>query len=164
MVEFAITLPLLVCFLLGMFTGGTTFNQKLAITNGVREGSRYGATLAVTSSSCGTMNCWLSNVANVTQAASEGEIAASVANMQICVAYVYAGTTPAPTATDQTARLIRDSAGDHFSTGSTCFSDSRPDDERRVQVSAQRDGKIEFMFGTVTPTLSSVSVSKFEAI
>ena len=38
--------------LLGMVTAGLAYNKKLAITNGVREGSRYGATLSVASSLC----------------------------------------------------------------------------------------------------------------
>ena len=46
-VEFALTLPLLMCLILGVITGGITLNQKIAVTNGVREGSRFGATLSV---------------------------------------------------------------------------------------------------------------------
>src|SRR5215212_4763317 len=107
MVEFSITLPLLMCVLLGMFTSGFTFNQKLAVTNGVREGSRYGATLPV-SSSCGsgagTMTCWLTQVANITEQASEGDLGASAPNREICVAYVYpAGTL---VSTDRTTKLV----------------------------------------------------------
>src|SRR3954464_8362493 len=92
MVEFSITLPLLMCVLLGIFTGGFTFNQKLAVTNGVREGSRFGATLPM-SASCGsgvgTMTCWLTAVANVTEQASEGDLGPSAPQREICVAYVY---------------------------------------------------------------------------
>lgn len=162
LVEFALTLPLLVALLLGTFTGGFTFNQKLAIANGVREGSRYGATLSVASAcSPGTLACWLAKVADVAQNASEGNLASTAPNMQICVAYVYPlGTSSTPT--DKTTSLIRNSGGDSTSS-STCFSDGRPDSERRVQVSAKRDGSIEYLFATATPTLTSQSVTKFEA-
>jgi Flp pilus assembly protein TadG len=168
LVEFAITFPVLVMFLLGMFTGGLAWNQKLAMTNGVREGSRFGATLAVSSSSCGagggTLDCWLTQVADVTQSASEGELGSTVATRRICVAYVYpAGTATTPN--DRTKSLVRTSSGDSITTGSTCFatSDGRPDTEHRVQVTASRQATLEFMLFTLTPTLSTESVTKFEA-
>src|SRR5258708_10200705 len=76
LVEFVFVLPVLMMILLGMFTGGLAWNRKLAVTNGVREGSRFGATLSVASSTCtsgtsGTVDCWLSEVADVTQSSSE---------------------------------------------------------------------------------------------
>ncbi len=164
LVEFALTLPLLVMLLLGMVTGGYTYNQKLAITNGVREGSRFGATLPVASSSCvsgsGTLDCWLRQVADVTQSGSEGELASSVPALSICVAYVYPSGAAA---NDMTKALTRTATGDSIASGSTCFVDGRPNSERRVQVMGSRQGKIEFLVSTATPTLSSQSVTKFEA-
>jgi Flp pilus assembly protein TadG len=161
LVEFAITLPLLVMLLLGMFTGGIVLNQKLAIANGVREGSRFGATLPVAtscSSGTGTLSCWLTRVLDVTQSAAEGNLASSVDNLSICVAYV----SPGATASDTTASVTRTSLGDTPS-GSKCFEDGRQATERRVQVIARRDGKVEYLVATATPTLTSQSISKFEA-
>jgi Flp pilus assembly protein TadG len=161
LVEFALTMPLLVMLLLGMFTGGLTLNQKLAIANGVREGSRYGATLPVAAScsgGAGTLSCWLTQVADLTQTAAEGNLASSAANLQICVAYV----SPAATATDKTTSLTRTSSGD-TTASAQCFDDGRPASERRVQVTATRDAKIEYLLGTATPTLTSRSITKFEA-
>ena len=162
LIEFAITFPLLVVLLLGMFTGGLAWNQKLAATNGVREGSRFGATLAVTSSSCtagsGTLNCWLKQVADITQLSSEGELGSTVASRRICVAYVSSGTG----ATDQTMSLIRTASGDSI-TGTPCFADGRPATERRVQVTGSRQSTIEFLVFALTPTLSTESVTKFES-
>jgi len=165
-VEFAITLPMLMCLILGVLTGGITLNQKIAVTNGVREGSRFGATLSVVNgcpSGVGTMDCWLTQVANVTQNAAEGELGNDVGSRQLCVAYVHPSETSV--ATDRTTRLVRTSAGDTITVGSTCFasSDGRPDSERRVQVTAQRNGEIQYLFGTARPTLVSQSVTKFEA-
>jgi hypothetical protein len=163
LVEFAIVLPVLACFLLGIFTGGIALNQKAAVTNGVREGSRYGATLPVKSSSCSsgsqTLTCWLSNVADVTVASSEGSLEPGVAGRQLCVAYVYPAGTGAD---DQTMKLERSSAGESVTTGSSCFSDGRPSNQRRVQVSGQRKGSIQFFFGTLNPNLGTTSVAKFE--
>ena len=44
LVEFALTLPLLMMLLLGMFTGGFALAAKNSMTNAVREGARLGAT------------------------------------------------------------------------------------------------------------------------
>jgi hypothetical protein len=43
----------------------------------------------------------------------------------------------------------------------SCFTDSRTD--TRVQVSGSRSTSVEFILLTVTPTISSQSVTKFEA-
>ena len=163
-VEFALVLPVLVMLMLGILTAGIAYNRKIAVTNGVREGSRYGATLPVASApSCSLstqLECWLSQVATITQQASEGELGSSVATRQICVAYVYPNGT---TTNDQTWRIVRSESGDSFASGN-CFADGRADDaERRVQVSASRDGEIEWAFGSTNVTLSSRSVTKFEA-
>jgi hypothetical protein len=153
------------CLLLGIITSGIALNQKLALTSGVREGSRYGATLSVASTSCTsgpkTMDCWLKQVADIAAASSEGDLDLGQAGHELCVAYVYpAGTL----ATDRSTKLVRTSSGDVITTGTTCIVDGRPSDERRVQVVSSRPGKIEYMFGSVRPTLSSDSVTKFEAV
>src|SRR4051794_3768683 len=142
-------------FLLGMFTGGIAYNQKLAITNGVREGSRYGATLSITAT-C-NMACWLSAVADVTQSASEGELGSSVSTRSICVAYI-----ANPGDTNTTTKLVRNSSGD-LTSGGSCFSDDAAfASEKHVQVSGSRQGTIEYLVGTATPTLSSQAVTRFE--
>ena len=45
LVEFALILPLLMMLILGMFSGGIAYNRKNSMTNAVREGARYGATI-----------------------------------------------------------------------------------------------------------------------
>ena len=45
MVEFAIVLPILLMLILGIAQLGLTFNNYLALTDGVRAGARYGAVL-----------------------------------------------------------------------------------------------------------------------
>lgn len=166
LVEFALVGPLLFMLLVGMFTGGVLFNERLAITNGVREGSRYGATLPVAAAPCPSGNqldCWLRQVASVTLQASEGKLNSGVAGRSVCIAYVSPGTT----AVDQTRRITvtgtQTAATGTITTGSTCFSDARPQSERRVQVQGSRQGKIEWVLGSSTPTLASGSVTKFEA-
>ena len=88
------------------------------------------------------------------------ELSASATALSICVAYVY----PAGTAANDTTKSLRRTAGgDSISSGSSCFADGRPNGERRVQVTGSRQGKIEFLVSSATPTLSSQSVTKFEA-
>lgn len=43
MVEFAVSLPLLVVLVIGIFDFGAAFNFKQELNNAVREGARYGA-------------------------------------------------------------------------------------------------------------------------
>ena len=96
----------------------------------------------------------------MTVEASEDALDTGAPDMEVCIAYVHPAGTDA---TDRTTRLVRTSSGDSVTTGSTCFSDGRPSEERRVQVVGSRRGSIEFFFGTATPTLATDSVTKFEA-
>jgi Flp pilus assembly pilin Flp len=45
LVEFALILPVLTSLLLGVVTGGTAYHRKITMTDAVREGSRFAATL-----------------------------------------------------------------------------------------------------------------------
>ncbi len=161
-------MPLVLVLVFGMLSGGISYNRKLALTNAVREGSRYGSTLAVAQApaltpACATqIDCWLAQVATITVQAAEGELGSSVAAREVCVAYVHpAGAT----ADDRSRKIVRASVGtDTVTDGGTCFDDGRGAAERRVQVSAQRDGKLELVLSSTDLTLTSRSVTRFEAI
>ena len=43
-VEFALVAPLLLMLLVGIITFGLAYNEKLALSNAIREGARFGAT------------------------------------------------------------------------------------------------------------------------
>lgn len=45
LVEFALILPLFMTLILGMFTGGLAYMQKISMEDGVREGARFGSTM-----------------------------------------------------------------------------------------------------------------------
>ena len=45
LVEFALIVPLVFALLFGVFTGGISLSRKNSMTNAVREGARFGATL-----------------------------------------------------------------------------------------------------------------------
>jgi hypothetical protein len=152
--------------LLGMFTGGAAWNDRLALVNGVREGSRYGATLPVASAPClpavNDLDCWLRQVARITIQASEGQLDADAAGRSICVAYVSPFTTPV----DETRKITitgTQTADDGTISSGSCYADSRPASERRVQVTASVPFEIQFVVGSVERTTTSRSVTKFEA-
>lgn len=160
MVEFALVLPIFMALVLGMFTGGIAYNQKLSMTNAAREGSRYAATLPI--SSTASMSAWLDSVATVAVDAASGELASGTPGRVVCVAYVYPSGT---TAGDQTAKRMQTASGTTYSYASSdrCFNDGRPDTERRVQVQIQRDTRIEAIIYSSDLTLTSKSVARFEA-
>src|SRR5438270_13068089 len=67
-VEFAIIAPLFFMIVFGMFSGGIAYNEQSNLTHSSREGSRYGAVLAL-----GTFNgtagctangagCWANSI------------------------------------------------------------------------------------------------------
>jgi len=152
-----------------MFSGGIAYNRKLVLTNAVREGSRYGATLPVAAAPCSSgvpINCWLAQVAEVTQKASEGELS-SASGWKVCVAYVPA----AADAGDKRRKLERTPASPDFFTtvppstlpAATCFDDGLQDTDRRVQVTAEKAGKLQYLVSSTNLTLQSRAVTRFEA-
>lgn len=144
LVEFALILPIFMCLVLGMITGGVLYNRQLQITHAVREGARYGATVPTDETfSSGT---WATNVRDVVVNRSDGQLTSS----QVCVALV-AGTTATPVTSAHTTNG-----------GNRCFGDTSTDAER-VQVSASRPGELQAFFFTRTVTLSARSTAAHES-
>ena len=71
----------------------------------------------------------------------------------VCVALVE-GSGSAPIAVDSS----------HTTAGGTsaCFADNSSDEDMRVQVSVQRDDRIEWLLGASEVTVVSQSIAKFE--
>ena len=162
LVEFALILPVFMMLVLGMFTGGLAYSTKLSLNGASREGGRYGATLPVESATCagGTaMAKWLQCVADAAIQSAGGDLASGKLGRSVCVAYVYpAGTT----ATDSTQSLTVTNSGSTLGT-STCFTDGQPSDTRRVQVRVVRNEKLEALVFSRTVTLTSNTITRFEA-
>ena len=165
LVEFALLLPIFMMMVLGMFSGGTTYNRDITLTNAVREGSRYGATLPVG----GDMGAFLLKIAKAVRDNSTGEMDDGVEARRICVAYVYPNGT---VATDRTTSIEITTSFPVTATTSntrcnkadgTTYVDGLADTDRRINVVASRKSKIEFLLGAVKPTLQSISVTRFEA-
>jgi hypothetical protein len=158
LVEFAIILPVLGALLIGMLTGGMAYSRKLALTNGAREGGRYGATLPV--QNFANINNWLDNVANVAVGAVDDSLPTNASGRVVCVAYVY----PDGIVTgDQTTKRY-ESGGTVGYAAEPCFNDGRPNSERRVQVMIQRTTELNALIYRRQVTLTGKSVARFEAL
>jgi hypothetical protein len=162
LVELAIVIPVLVILLLGIVTAGQAYNQKLSLTNGAREGARYAATFPLPSAA--SPNDWLDKVASTSSGAVEEGFSSSVPGRVTCVAYVYPQGTTSGLASDQ--NFMRKDVGGTvtYSTGASakCFTDGRPDTERRVQIVLQRTGQISTGFINIPLTLSGRAVARYE--
>lgn len=157
LVEFALILPVFMMLVLGMFSGGLAYNQKLSLSGASREASRYGATLAGDpAGTCSTVgsNTWLTCIANNAIASATGELGASAPGRDVCVAY-YTGTAWA------TLHIVGGGTPT-FSPDAECYSDGLGTD-RRLQVDLKRDGKIEILFGDIDLALRGRSSTRVEA-
>ena len=164
LIEFALILPVFMTLVLGMLTGGIAYNQKITITNAVREGSRYGATLAVNPD----MATWLRAIAVDVRDNATGDLQDGASGRRICVAYVH------PDGADQTSHIVVDTdaipaivvpvTGRCTLSDGTTFTDGLPPDQRRVNVVASRTTKLEALLFSRSLLLQAQSVTRFEAV
>ena len=146
LVEFALVLPLIMALLLGLTSGGMAYNRKISLTNGLREGARFGATL-----NGPTTNGWATDVRDRTVELTQGDLTAA----QVCV------------------RLVKQGTGDVYSllpSDSKCASSGEPAmpstaaaGDCVVKVWASRPDKLQAMFFTSALTLRASAVARFEA-
>jgi Flp pilus assembly protein TadG len=135
LVEFALVLPLLMALVLGLVTGGIAYNRKISITNAVREGARYGATLSC-SAACVSGGTWISQVKTRVADASGGELATT----DVC-AWV-----------GQAAGTVDCGQADPAGSAGTMV----------VKVSATKDAELDVIFFRQTLTLTSKSTARYE--
>jgi Flp pilus assembly protein TadG len=141
LVEFAIIAPLFFALLLGLFTGGISMSRKNSMTNAVREGARFGATLAES----GT---WADTTQSRVVTLSSGDLTSS----QVCVRLVKAPST-----------VRRESTGCSAAMQALAPSTSGiPSGDCAVLVWARRTSKMEVVFFSRTLTLDGDSISRFE--
>lgn len=161
LVEFAVLLPLLLMLLLGIVSVGIAYNHQISLTHAAREAGRFAATLPVSNfnTEADPLEAWLDAVAAQTVENATGSLDASTPGLVVCVAYVHPNGT---LATDVTASRV-DTAGTVTYPSAPCFSDGRPDGERRVQVHVERDAEFNVVAFSRTVTLQSDAVSRFEA-
>ncbi len=161
LLEFALVLPVLLALLVGIVTSGAALNRSNSLNNAARESARFGATLPADD-----LTWWLNKVADVAIGAATGDLADGTDGRYVCAAFVYPdGTVPADSSVgdDHTVRLEVNPDGTRtITTGATCHSDGRPDNERRVQVLVERDTSLEFFFFGRTVTLDGLSTARYE--
>ena len=161
LLEFAVVLPLLLALLLGIVTSGAALNRSNSLNNAARESARFGATLPADN-----LTWWLNKVADVAIDAAPGELADGTDGRYVCAAFVFPdGDVPTDSSigNDHTVRIEVDSAGTKVvTTGVECYPDGRPNNERRVQVVAERLSNLEFFFFSRTVTLDSQTTTRYE--
>jgi Flp pilus assembly protein TadG len=156
LVEFALLLPVFMALVLGMFSGGVIYNQKMDLTHATREGARYGAAIDKKQTFANGAS-WASNVRDLVVARSGGDLTAGsgttagVTTDGVCVAMV----------TGSPAAVVLPTAS-YSTSGSTCFTDTSGDTSTRVQVSARRAGKLEVLFFTRVMTLTANATARYE--
>jgi Flp pilus assembly protein TadG len=151
--EFAIVLPFLAMFVMGIFTGGMAFNNKQQITSAARDAARFGATLAedqcTTSADCGGRT-WAQVVQNVAVQRSVGTLVSS----GVCVALVSGpGSAPAPMDASHTTNAD----------GTACYADDSADEGLRVQVSVTRSDVLDTVLYRRTLQLDARAIAQFES-
>lgn len=161
LLAFAIVLPLLLSLLVGIVTSGAALNRSNSLNNAARESARFGATFPADN-----LTWWLNEVADVAIDAATGDLEVGTNGRYVCVAFVYPdGDVPPDSSVgeDHTVRIEVDPAGTKVvTTGADCYPDGRPDDERRVQVVAERLTALEFFFFNRIVTLDAQSAARYE--
>lgn len=152
LIEFVLVLPIFMMLILAMFTGGLAYSRKHSVSQAAREGARYGATLPF-AGAYATVDPWLTEVARVTVASGDGELAGGESGQRVCVAYVRA---------DGTANRRVETGGVPVFTNGACFADGRT--EARVQVTTRRTSRFEALAFAYDATLQSTTVARFEAL
>ena len=154
LVEFALTFPILIMILLGMFTGGLAANSRLSMSHATREGARYAS--SISSSQTFVSGTWASNVRDMIVDRSNGDLTAD----QVCVSLVSgSGAT----------LVVKSPSSTYSTTGSPCvasqtYPTTSGDIGLRVQVTASRPAQIQLgLFGTLNVTLSEQATSKSES-
>ncbi len=143
LVELAMVLPLAMSLLLGLFTGGHAYFQKISLVDAVRDGARYGASLKHDAASGGIAQ-WRQNVKNRVVELSDGHLTVA----DVCAELV------TPTGSNTTCGI-----GDPTGSASdpTVLAPAS-----LVKVSVAKVTNMEFVFFTATPTLTAKAVARYE--
>ena len=153
--EFTLVLPLLLSLVLAIYTGGLAYTTKIALTEAVREGARFGASLPIpanagdAASMAAAVVTWKGLVSERVVAASGG----SLVTTDICVAYL----TPVNPSTSTTTTIPNTNCGISDPTSSL----SEPS-IHLVRVSAKKPARMEFFLFSKTTTLTASAIARYE--
>jgi hypothetical protein len=149
--EFTLVLPLLLSLVLGIYTGGLAYTTKIAVVEAVREGARFGASLAVplpTLADPNPQQTWRDQVKARVVAASGGSLALS----DVCAAWVLP-VIPATTTTT--------APNSHCGVPDPGGVTSEPL-IHLVKVSASKPARMEFFLFSKNTVLTGTAVARFE--
>ena len=153
LVEFALVVPLLFALLLGIITGAIAYNQKITMSDAVREGARYGATLVAeaplgtcSSTLPATPTTWCDKVRLRVVELSAGELGAA----DVCAALVDAPDTAGLPASCSLSSKPANPSG--VAAGS----------RRVVKVWAARPAEIQAIIYQRSVTLTSSIAARYE--
>jgi Flp pilus assembly protein TadG len=161
-VEFALILPLFVMLTVGTISAGFAFHHWIGITQGVREGARFGATLSVQAAG-GTTDQWLQQVGDRTIAASGLWIDSThdVPKSTVCVGLN--SPSAAPTISRHVT-ISTDASGTPTSAFANGLCPGLPTvTGDYVQVSASRPAAFNYVVHSSSITVDSASVVRYEA-
>jgi hypothetical protein len=147
-VEFALVLPILVVFLLGMISGGFLMNQRLQMAHAAREAARFGATIPT--GQVFASGTWAEAVRDLAVERSAGDLE----DADVCVSLVE-GATPA----------VFQGDGDYSTNGTApCIADDGAGDGGlRVQVTATNGGTLETGLWSREVTFEISATAKHES-
>lgn len=137
LVEVAIALPVLLSLVLGLITSGQAYFARISVTEAVREGARFGASLKIGDGL--TEATWKSQVRERVVGAAAGQLTAA----DVCVEFVYPNTA--------STCGIADPAG----------AASEPK-VHLVKVGATKSTNIEFFFFSLSPSLNAKLAFRYE--
>ena len=131
-------LPVFLCLLFGLVSGGVAYSEKVGVVEAVREGARFGASLKLGSGPT-AMTDWETMVRNRVVAASGGGLSAA----SVCV------------------RLVLPNGGTDCGVSDPSGA-SAESFVHLVKVSASKGADLEFFFFRKTATLQGRMVARYE--
>jgi Flp pilus assembly protein TadG len=159
LVEFALVFPLLIAFVMAIFTIGAAYNTRMTMTAAARDGARYAAVLDKTQ----TFASGTSWGSAVTQRVVDRAAGSGVTTADVCVYLLQgptSGTTPGP-ATIQPGASFR-----NLSAASGVCPTAMPTldvNEQAVQVTIRRQAQIQVLFFSRDVTLVATNTITYEA-
>lgn len=131
-------LPVFLCLLFGVVSGGVAYSEKVGVVEAVREGARFGASLKLGSGPTAVTD-WETTVRNRVVAASGGGLSAP----SVCV------------------RLVLPNGGTDCGLSDPTGA-SAESFVHLVKVSASKSADLEFFFFRKTTTLQGKMVARYE--
>lgn len=141
--EFAIIAPLIFALIVGMFTGGISLSRKNSMTNAVREGARFGATL-------NEDNSWAGAVQQRVLDLAPNDLKAS----QVCVRLIQNGAVRAGSG--------RSALGADCSARPAPPASGVPAGQCAVQVWAYRTSEMQVVFWSRDLDLDAGALNRYE--